>query len=419
MSFWRARGRDPTVDQPSDAPTTMPMPAGATAAEVVAKIDPWIATAAVLLLAIGAVIVFSASSVRAMTESGSASAYLTRHLGSIALGALVCAICMRVPVETWSRLAYPLLLLSVCLLILVYIPGFGRRVNGALRWIQAGPLSFQPGELAKLAVIVYLAHSLAKKREKVSSFSIGFLPHVIVTSAIVALILVQPDLGTSAVIYGTLGVMMFVAGTRIGYLVLAVVAALPVGYHYVATRPHAWARLLVFLNPEQYKQDIGYQVWESIISFGSGGAFGIGLGQGAGKLHFLPESHTDFIFAVIGQELGFAGAGLVLVLFGVIVGRGLWIASKMPCRFPMFITFGIASWLGLQALVNMAVVVALLPTKGLTLPFVSYGRSSIVVAMVALGILLRASAELRTQSPAMFGTPSRRPDSTGTRRVHA
>lgn len=378
----------------NDRPTVMPVPAGVRAAELARSVDPILTASIVFLLAMGTVLVYSASAVRA-EASGDAASFLVRHVGSILIGLFAMTVAMRIPVEKWSRLAYPLLGVAVLMLIAVLIPGLGRRVNGAVRWLQLGPIAFQPAELAKLAIVVYLAHSLAKKREKVSSFSIGFLPHVLVTSVVVGLIIVQPDIGTSAVIYATLGVMLFAAGTRVGYLVLAMVAALPVAYHYVATRPHAWARMLVFLNPEAYKKDIGYQVWESLVAFGSGGAFGTGLGAGQQKLYFLPESHTDFIFAVLGQELGFLGVLLVVSAFAVIVGRGTWIASKASCRFPMFLAFGIAAWIGMQAVTNMAVATALLPTKGLTLPLVSYGRSSLVVTMLALGILLRVSAERR------------------------
>jgi cell division protein FtsW len=388
-------------EQASHAPTTMPMPAGATTSDVISRIDPWMAGATVLLLAIGVVTVYSASAVRGYEEGGDASGYLIRHLGSIAIGLVLLAVAMRTPVELWSKAAYPLLTSSVLLLSLIHVPGLGHRVNGSLRWLQLGPFSFQPGELAKLAVVVYLAHSLAKKREKASSFSVGFLPHAAVTSLIVALIIVQPDLGTSAVIFATLGVMMFVAGTRIAYLVLAVVFAMPVAYHYVTNHPHAFQRMLVFVHPEAYKSDIGYQVWESIVSLGSGGAVGLGLGAGQQRLHFLPESHTDFVFAVIGQELGFLGVALVIALFGILIGRGLKVASSMPCRFPMFLAFGLTSWIGIQALTNMGVAVALVPTKGLTLPLISYGRSSIIVTMLAIGILLRASAELGAQGDAL------------------
>lgn len=378
-----------------DRPTLMPLPQDASGAMMTQAIDPWIATAIAVLLSVGTVLVYSASAVRAFSATGDGGTYLIKHLGSIVAGLVLLAIALRLPTEFWSRAAYPILGISVVLLLMVYAPGLGKRVNGAMRWLRLGPVNFQPAELAKLAVVVYLSHSLAKKREKVSSFSIGFLPHVLVTSAIVGMIIVQPDIGTSAVIYGTLGLMLFVAGTKIGYLVLAIVAALPVVYHYIATRPHAWARMLVYMNPEPYKKDLGYQVWESLVSFGSGGLAGLGLGAGQQKLYFLPESHTDFIFAVLGQELGFLGVVAVVLAFLVIIGRGMWIASKVPVRFPMFLAFGVSVWLGIQALTNMAVVTALLPTKGLTLPLVSYGRSSMVMTMLALGILLRVSAEHR------------------------
>ncbi len=377
----------------------MPMRAGVTSSAIVRNVDPWIAGSAVALLGLGTVLVYSASAVRASSGSGATSFYLWRHLVSVLMGLLLAALALRIPTDRWSRFAYPFLMVSVLLLGLVYVPGVGRRVNGAARWISFSGISFQPGELAKLAIVVYLSHSLAKKREMASTFSVGFVPHVLVTSGVAGLILFQPDIGTSGVIYATLGLMLFVAGIRMGYLVLAVVAAIPVAYHYVSTRPHAWARMLVFLNPEAYRTNIGYQVWESIVTFGSGGVWGLGLGAGKQKLHFLPESHTDFIFAVLGQELGFVGVLVTLFLFAVIVGRGMWLSQRSPCRFGVFLAFGISAWISVQTLTNMAVVLALLPTKGLTLPLVSYGRSSLVVSMLAVGILLRLSAELKACEP--------------------
>lgn len=379
------------------APTTVPLPAGVSAGAMARRVDPWLAGAFVVLLAVGAVIVYSASAVRASQSGAAGGLYLTRHLQSIGLGLLAVLVVLRVPLERWSRYAYHLLGLAFVLLVLVYVPGLGRTVNGAVRWLQLGPLGFQPAELAKLAVVVYLAHSLAKKREQVSSFSIGFLPHVLVTSGFVALIILQPDLGSSVVIYLVLSLMLFVAGTRVGYLALGVVAALPVLLYYVSTHQHAMKRLLVFMNPEPYAHREGYQVMESLVSFGSGQLAGIGLGAGHQKLFFLPESHTDFIFAVIGQELGFVGVLVVILAFVVLVGRGLWLSSRMSCRFPMFLSFGICAWIGVQAGINMAVVMALVPTKGLTLPLVSYGRSSMLITMIAVGVLLRATAELVSQ----------------------
>lgn len=380
------------VPYDTPAPTTVPLPAGMSPGELARRVDPWIAGAMVLLLGVSAVLVYSASAVRAI-DGGSGSLFLTRHLSMIGFGLVVVTVILRIPVERWSRFAYLLLGLAFLLLVMLYVPGLGRSAKGALRWIQVGPLGFQPAELAKLALVVYLAHSLAKKREAVTHFSVGFLPHVLVASAFVGLIIIQPDLGSSMVIYGVMILMLFVAGTRVGYLALGAVAALPVFIYYVSTHQHAMKRLLVFLNPEPYAEREGYQLMESLVSFGSGQLTGTGLGAGPQKLYFLPESHTDFIFAVIGQELGFIGTLVVILAFAVIVGRGLWLASKMSCRFPMLLSFGISAWIGVQAVMNMAVVMALVPTKGMTLPLVSYGRSSMLISMVGVGILLRATAE--------------------------
>ncbi|MFO0726878.1 MAG: putative lipid II flippase FtsW [Myxococcota bacterium] len=378
------------------APTTLPLPAGVAHASLAEKIDPWLIGATVALVGLGVVMVYSASAVRAYgAGGGSGSSFLFRHLFSIAVGLTGMFAALRIPTEKWSRYAYPLLAVSFLMLCLVFVPGIGRRINGAVRWINLGFMGFQPGELAKLAVVVYLAHSLAKKRERVASFSIGFVPHVLVTSAMVLLILIQPDFGTSVIIFATLGLMMFVAGTRIGYLLIAMVLALPVGFIYVHLKPHAFQRLVVFLDPEAYKSTTGYQIWESLVSFGSGGPFGVGLGQGHQKLYFLPEAHSDFVFAVVGEELGFFGVVLVLGLFAVLIGRALIIARRASVRFSMFLAFGIAAWLGCQALINMMVVVALVPTKGLTLPFVSFGGSSMIIGLTAIGVLLRLTAEER------------------------
>ncbi len=383
------------VHRGPDAPTAMPTPSIDTAT-LVRNVDPWMSVATVTLLSVGIVVVYSASAVRAAQTGGNAAAVLTHHLVAVVIGLTAMSLVLRLRVDAWARWAYPLLIVASALLVAVWIPRLGREVNGAQRWLDFGPLGFQPAELAKLAVVLYLAHSLAKKRSKVSTFSIGFVPHVAVTSALVALILVQPDIGTSAILFAVLGLMLFVAGTRTAYLVLAVVAALPIIGVYVLTHRHAADRLTAFLAPELHKRDIGYQVWESLVAFGSGGAFGSGLGAGAQKL-FLPAAHNDFIFSVIGQELGFAGVLVVTLAFVGLVGRGLWLASSLPSRFAMFLTFGLCAWLGLQAAVNMAVAMSLLPTKGLTLPLVSYGRSSLIVSMIAVGILLRASAEYRAQ----------------------
>ena len=274
-------------DPDSNAPTEMPTP-DVRASTLARSVDPWIALAAVVLLAVGIVLVYSASAIRADRFGGNAAAYLTQHLVAVVLGLAALFVALRVKVDAWTRLAYPILLVTFILLVAVWIPGLGRRVHGAHRWLAVGPIGFQPAELAKLAVVLYLAQSLAKKRGKVETFSIGFVPHVAVTGALVGLILIQPDIGTSAIIFAVLALMLFVAGTKVAFLALAGLAAMPVVGWYVSTHRHATDRLLAFWAPEQHKQDIGYQVWESLVAFGSGGPFGLGLGDGRQKL-FCPK----------------------------------------------------------------------------------------------------------------------------------
>lgn len=375
----------------------LPLPADLSAADLARLVDPWMVGALVSLLAVGVAVVYSGSALIAERDFGGQAFFLWRHLGSVGLGLGLIAVVLRIPLERWSLLAYPLLIVTFVLLGSTLFSPLGVERNGAHRWLSLGGFGFQPAELAKVAVPIYLAHSLAKKREQVSSFSVGVLPHALVVSGLVLLVLKQPDLGTSVVVYGVLAAMLFVAGARTAYLVLAVLAAVPVGWAYLVRYPHAWRRIEVFLAPDADPTGAGYHTFQSLVAFGSGGPLGMGLGAGTQKLFFLPEPHTDFVFATIGQELGFVGATAVILAFGVLIGRALLVASRLPCRFPMYLTFGLALGLGIQACINMGVAVAILPAKGLTLPLVSFGRSSMVASMWALGLLLRASAEERAQ----------------------
>ena len=377
------------------APSMMPLPKGLSSSDYSLRVDTWMAMAVALLLMMGIAVVYSGSAVLAAEKYGDSSYFLIRHVVAVGTAVLIILWMLRVPLEKWSVVAYPLLSLCFFLLLITVSTSAGSSAHGAERWLQLGVLKFQPAEFAKLSVVVYLAHSLAKKRERVSIFSVGFLPHVLVVSVLVVLILKQPDLGTSVVIYATLAAMLFVAGTRTAYLVFAVFAAAPVLWLYLQSYPHAWRRIQVFLSPESDPTGAGYHIYQSLVAFGSGGLFGMGLGGGSQKLFFLPEPHTDFIFASIGQELGFIGALAVLLGFTVLVCRGLMTAARLPYRFPMFLTFGLATSIGIQAFMNMGVAVALLPTKGLTLPLVSFGRSSMIASALIVGILLRASAEER------------------------
>jgi len=310
---------------------------------------------------------------------------------------------MRLGYRRLARLAYPLLLVAALLLVLVLIPGIGTVVGGARRWIRVLGFGLQPAEVAKLAWIVYLAYSLAKKREKVATFSVGFLPHLLVAGVLVALCMKEPDFGSSVVILFLLFVLLFAAGTRLSYLIGSILMAIPVAWTAVSSTPYRMARMMAFIDPMGHRHDSGYQVAESLMSIGSGGWTGLGLGDGRQKLFFLPEAHNDFIAAIIGEELGLLGVAAMIGLFAIILWRGLRASLHASEPFGTYLGLGITSLMGFQAVVNMGVAMALLPTKGLTLPFVSYGGSSLLMMMAAMGVLLSISATAEAKASGAGG----------------
>lgn len=353
--------------------------------------DRWLCGAILGLVALGVVMVFSAGTAFAAKQYGDWLFFLKREAIYASLGLVVFAAAIRIDYSHYRRVVYPLLFLSLALLVAVLF--FGTRVAGAIRWFRLGPLSFQPSELAKFALALYLAHLLARKRETVRAFSAGFLPPLAVTGVIMGLLLLEPNLGDAVIIGVTALALLFVAGTRTSYILLAVLLAAPIGWKFlIAGEPYRMKRMLAFLYPFELRRTFGYQLFESMVSVGSGGVAGLGLGQGRQKLFFLPEAHTDFILAVIGEELGFAGIIAVLLLFTVVVWRGYVAAARARDLYGSYLAFGIATLLGLSALVNMGVVLGLLPTKGLPLPFVSYGGTSLVVCLGMAGVLANISA---------------------------
>jgi cell division protein FtsW len=357
-----------------------------------AAIDGVLLTTVVVLAAVGAVMVYSASAVTAAARYHDSFHFLWRQLVAMALGLALLAACLRAGYRRAGRLAYPLLACTVVTLVLVLVPFIGRTAGGARRWIDLGLLSFQPAEAAKLALVVYLAHSLAKKRDKVRTFSIGFLPHLLVTGALMGLCLLEKDLGTCVVMAVVLFVMLFAAGAKVSYLVGAFLLSLPIGWKVIAGTPYRRERILAWLDPFAHRRGAGYQMWESMVGIGNGGWFGQGLGEGRSKLFYLPEAHTDFIAAVIAEEAGLAGLAILVGLYAVFVWRGLRAAYNAADAFGCYLALGVTTLVGVQALVNLGVVTVLLPTKGLTLPFVSYGGSSLVTLLAASGLLLSVSA---------------------------
>jgi cell division protein FtsW len=351
--------------------------------------------AAVLALTgFGVVMVFSAGAVFAARTYGDFAYFLKREAVYAAAGLLAFLVGMRLDYSVYRRITYPLLFVSVVLLVAVL--KLGPAIHGAVRWFRLGPLSFQPSEMAKFALVLYLAVLLARKAEKVKDFSMGFLPPLLMTGVFLGLLLKQPDLGTAVIIGVTALGLMFVAGTRTSYILIAVLIAAPVGWRLFITG-ESWRmkRILAYLYPWQYRRDIGYQLYESLISVGSGGVLGQGLGQGHQKLFFLPEAHTDFILAVVGEELGLVGVLAVLAMFALLVWRGLRASMRARDPYGCYLGFGITCLFGLQAIVNMCVVLGLLPTKGLPLPFVSYGGTALVTSLFMAGVL----ANISTRAP--------------------
>ena len=379
--------------------------------------DPVLLGAVLLLVGFGLVMVFSASAIAAQDKWGDSFHFLKRQAVAAGLGLFAMVVAMKLGYRRMARLAYPLLLVSIVLLVLVLIPGLGTTAGGAKRWLRFPGISLQPAEVAKLAWVVYLSYSLAKKREKVQSFSIGFLPHLGVAGLLVCLCMLEPDFGSSVALLVLMFVMLFAAGARLSDLIGSVLLAIPIAYTAIASSPYRMKRITAFLDPWANRQGSGYQVAESLMSIGSGGMTGLGLGDGWQKLFFLPEAHTDFIFSIIGEELGLIGVGLLILLYAVIVWRGLKAALAAPEPFGTYLGLGITSLIAFQAVVNMSVAMGLVPTKGLTLPFISYGGSSLIVLMGAAGLLLsissasdssggkRARVGAKPAKPAKTGSP--------------
>lgn len=383
---------DDTVASPAPAPLL-----DAQAPLVAAQergIDVVLLAAVLALAAIGTVEIYSASAVYAAQKMGSSTYFLTRQLMYLTLGLGALWFGARMDFGRLRKLTYPLLLLALVLLGGVLVAG--TRVGGAKRWFHAGPLSFQPVEVAKLALVVYLAYSLAKKQEKLRTFTVGFLPHLAVCAVMMALLLKQPDLGSSLILGATTLILLFVAGTKLSYILIAILAAAPVIYHAIVGTPWRLKRMIAFLDPWQFREGVGYQITESLISIGSGGLTGLGLGDGKQKLFYMPEAHTDFIMSNVGEELGFVGFAAVLFLYAIILWRGVRAALGARDTFGTYLAFGLTSVFVLQALVNTGVVLGALPAKGLTLPFMSYGGTSLIMSMLFAGIVLNIS----TRAPA-------------------
>jgi cell division protein FtsW len=366
---------------------------------------------AVLTMA-GLVMVLSASSVSAFAEYGSSFRFFKRQLLYAVIGSAALLGAARLPYRVWRRAWAPLCGLTVLLLLLVLHPAVGTTVGGAARWIQVGPVSLQPSELAKFAVVAACASIMAGNLRTLDSDPVRWiLPLALVVGGVSLLILLQPDLGTMMVVVLAAFVLLFVTGVRLRLLFTTAVLSGTVGLALIMGEGYRRARFLSFLNPWADPRNAGYQIVQSLIALGSGHVVGVGLGASRQKWRYVPNAHTDFIFSVLGEELGLIGELLVLTLFAALVYAGIRIALKAPDPFGRLLAAGITAWLGLQALVNLGAVTGLLPITGVPLPFVSFGGSSLIVSLGAVGVLLsigRASLAAGASSTGSRGPGWRR-----------
>lgn len=349
----------------------------------------------VALTSFGIVMIYSASSVMAAKNFQDGAFFLKRQGIFALIGFTVAAVTMRIDYHVWQKLAVPLLFVSLILLVLVLIPGIGGKVKGASRWIKLPGFNLQPSEFAKIAMIMYMAYSIAKKQDRIKLLSAGFLPYMVVLMVLLGLILKQPDLGAALTLAGVTILMLFAAGTRLVFIIGTIMVAAPFVWFLIYNSAYRWRRIKAFMNPELDPTGIGWQITQSKYAFGAGGLLGQGLGEGKQKLFYLPEAHTDFILSVVGEELGFIGVLVIIGIFFVLVQRAMRIALATQEPFGRFLAMGIAILFAIQASVNMGVVSGLLPTKGLALPFLSYGGSSLLVSLFAVGILLNISSGLK------------------------
>jgi len=354
-------------------------------------IDKWIVLAVVCLLALGMTMVLSTSYLYSQERYGDGTYFFRKQLLAMGAGAAALVACSMVPSALYRRFAYPLLAVSFIFLTLVLVPGIGVNRGGARRWIMLAGFAFQPSELAKLAMVFYLAHSMAKKEQMIRTFSVGVLPHLLVSGAFAGVLLLEPDFGSALILTMLLYFMLFVGGARVHHLLATLLMALPLLIYVMTQAEYRLRRLMIFLDPWSDASGSGFHVIQSLIAFGSGQIWGRGLGESRQKLFYLPEAHTDFVYSVVGEELGLLGAWAVLALFGVIIMRGLRLTAKIEEPFDHYLAFGLTVLLGVQALIHMGVVMGLMPTKGLVLPFISYGGSAMVINLMAAGILLGLS----------------------------
>lgn len=353
--------------------------------------DMWLFGAAVILLSAGVVMVYSASAIVAADRFHDPYFFLKKQLFWAVLGAGALWVALRVDYRLLDKAVLPLLIVAGVLLVLVLVPPFGQAINGTRRWIRFGPVSFQPAELAKLALVLYLAAFLAKRRGDLAEFRTGAAPALAVAGLLAGLVLVQPDLGNCMTLIVVTFGLLYLAGSPARHLAWVAAPAVPLIALAIWMAPYRLRRITAFVDPWSDPRGSGFQIIQSWLALGNGGLVGQGIGGSRQKLFYLPEAHTDFIFAIVGEEIGFVGAMTMVGLFAVLIWRGLRIGLRAADPFGSYLALGITVLLATQTLVNLGVVTGLLPTKGLPLPFISFGGSALLMTMIATGVLLNIS----------------------------
>lgn len=348
---------------------------------------------AITLICIGVVMVYSSTAIFSYEKYGFTTFFLSRHSSYLFLGILLTALMMSLDLQRIRRCSRPLFIFSAILLILVFLPHLSREVGGARRWLKIGIFSFQPSELAKWAAVLFLADILSSRKKELRALVRGFLGPLVIVGISAGLILLQPDLGGAFALGVVALCLFFVAGVRLSYIITLILLALPSLYFSIFNVPYRKKRILAFLNPWACARGYGFQMVQSYLALGLGGLWGVGLGQSRQKLFYLPAAHTDFIFSIIGEELGLVGTASIVSLFMLFLWQGIKVSLRSTDTFVQLLSFGIVVNIVLHAFVHIAVVCGAVPTKGLPLPFISYGGSALVLNMMAVGLLLNCARD--------------------------
>jgi cell division protein FtsW len=373
--------------------------------------DPWVIGTVAALLLVGLVMVASASISVSEHETGNPFFYFERQLIYVGLGLVAAMVAIAIPTSVWEKHSIYLLGGAFVLLVLVLVPGLGHEVNGSRRWVRLGFMNFQASELARVMLLTYIASYAVRRSDELCSSFKGFMKPVGVLAAAAVLLLLEPDFGAATVLMATGLAVLFLAGVRLHHLLVPVVLGVCAMALLAVTSSYRMRRLVAFRNPWEDPFDSGFQLVQSLIAIGRGEWFGVGLGSSVQKLFYLPEAHTDFVFAVLAEEFGFVGVLLVVCLFALLVGRAMEIsrrAADAGLTFQSYVAASIGIWVGLQAFVNIGVNMGLLPTKGLTLPLLSYGGSSMLVTLGVIGLLLRINHEVQMSGRSAVSREARR-----------